>query len=180
MKPVAGKGSPRKPCCGKVIVAFGVLHALAMLLAILPRDWGVNSALDPYRQVTGTEQNWRMFDTIPLLADREVTVEVADASGERSTVGPVLPGLGRFELEDRIRYDTLIGRILLTDNHYREPFVESLDRAIADSDELDGAVSFELRIDTSYIRLLKRIEEDGELSLLKTEFIGPFSIGGER
>ncbi|MFT4549482.1 MAG: hypothetical protein ACI9MB_003456 [Verrucomicrobiales bacterium] len=162
-----------------LVVGFGVFHCASLLLGMLPHDWAVNSVLAPYRQVTGTEQNWRMFQTIPRVDRREVTLAIVDGSGAVVTKGPVLPGLERFDLDKRIRYERLVDRLISPENPYKGHFIDALGKAISSSPDLSSPSSFELRVDTHYIRLLKRIEEDGEMSLLKSQSFGPFMVEGE-
>ncbi len=58
-------------------VGFGIFHALTLLLAILPHDWAINRLLAPYRQLTGTGQEWGMFYTIPTMQENAIAVDVA-------------------------------------------------------------------------------------------------------
>ena len=170
----------RRKWVAPLVVGFGVFHACHLLLALLPESWLLNHWFKPYRLATGSEQRWRVFETIPRITDRVYSVEVVDGDGGREVVGPVLPGLEPFKLDKRIRYYALLENLLAPERDYFEHYIDSLDRAIDESSDLSGAVSFEIRVDTDYIRTLEMIEEDGELSTPRTEFIGPFSVGGDR
>ena len=94
-----------------VVIAFGLFHALSLVLAILPRDWAINRLLAPYRQLTGTEQEWGMFYTIPTMQENAVAVEVTDAGGVTAERGPILPGLKSYRTHAQIRYYYLLNRL---------------------------------------------------------------------
>jgi hypothetical protein len=158
-----------------LVIAFGLFHGASMLLGILPRGAGINEALAPYRQLTGTEQDWGMFHTIPTVREKLLTVEVADASGPVSEFGPILPGLKPYATHSRIRYYYLLNRMTAPGSSYFDPYIDQLREAVA-KDSPGIPVEFMLKTETDYIRLIKRIQEDGKMTLRKSGAHGPFPI----
>ena len=155
---------------GWLAIGFGIFHCTTLGLAMLPRSWGVNQALAPYRQLTGTEQEWGMFHSIPTLQQNEITVEVVDGS-----FGPILPGLRDYKTHDQIRHYYLFNRLTDPDSVYFDAYVEGLRKALVEQG-VDSSAEFSLRIESDFIRLLERIDEDGKMTLRKSEVRGPFSM----
>jgi hypothetical protein len=171
-----------KPKTGKqltaVAVGFGLFHSLSLVLAIFPRDWAGNRILAPYRQLTGTEQEWGMFYTIPTMQENAIAVEITDASGASSERGPILPGLRPYRTHAQIRYYYLLNRLTDHQQPYLGAYVKGLGEEVMRLTD-GGASEFAIRMESEYIRLLERIDEDGEMTLLKSETLGPFLLGGE-
>ena len=159
-----------------VVIGFGLFHALSLALAILPRDWAINRLLAPYRQLTGTEQEWGMFYTIPTMQENAITVEIQETSGASSERGPILPGLKPYRTHAQIRYYYLLNRLTDAGSPYFDAYVERLGDEVREESE-GRAAEFAIHTEGRYIRLLERIAQDGEMTLLKSETLGPFLFG---
>ena len=160
-----------------LVVGFGLFHAFTLLVAILPHDWAINRVLAPYRQLTGTDQEWGMFYTIPTMQENSMEIDVVDRSGEVSVRGPILPGLKPYRTHSKIRYYYLLNSLTDAGQPYLGAYVKQLGEAVAE-DSGGSASEFSIRMDREYIRLLERIGEDGEMTLLKSETLGPFPLDG--
>jgi hypothetical protein len=62
------------------------------------------------------------------------------------------------------------------DGRYFDAFIEKLRREVASTGE-GRASEFSLQIETDYVRLLERINEDGVMTLRNSETFGPFAVG---
>ena len=151
-------------------IGFGMFHCATIVLAMLPRSWGINRALAPYRQLTGTEQEWGMFHTIPNLQHNEIRVEVGEDS-----FGAILPDLRDYQTHDRIRHYYFFKSLTETGNVYFDDYVDGLRVALA-AQGVDSSKGFVLNTESDFIRLLERIDEDGEMTLRKSEVRGPFPM----
>ncbi|MGI9240678.1 MAG: hypothetical protein ACR2RV_07750, partial [Verrucomicrobiales bacterium] len=137
-------------------VGFGLFHALTLVLAILPHDWAINRLLSPYRQLTGSDQEWGMFYTIPTMQENSMEIDVVDGSGETSVRGPILPGLKPYRTHAKIRYYYLLNSLTDAGQPYLGAYVKQLGEAVAE-DSGGRASEFSIRMDRRYIRLLERI-----------------------
>jgi hypothetical protein len=119
-----------------------------------------------------------MFYTIPKKQSNEITVEVVGASGEVVEYGPILPGLRKHETHSSgIRYYYLFNQLMDTNGPYLDAYLEKLRREVAESAPAGGGEKELLvRIETDYIRLLDRINEDGRMTLRKSVTLGPFPV----
>ena len=171
--PVAAK---QTKLIAALAIGFGLFHGVGMLLAVLPADWGANRLFEPYRKLTGSQQQWDMFSTIPIALDQQVTVDFARGDGGMATAGPILPGLREFDLDSRIRYYPLLHRLMARDGDYLGSYLAGVEAALAE--ETGGDVrEFSLRSETDFVRLIKRIDEDGQMTVRKSEVIGPIVVG---
>ena len=161
-----------------LVIVFGLFHCASLLFAILPADFKINQLFEPYRRLTGTEQKWGMFETIPVALDKEIVVEVREATGKVTSLGPILPGLGEFEIQSRIRHYPALVRMMSPGSDYLQGYLENLESAVVEEVGAQ-AVEFSVRSETDMIRTIKKIEEDGKMTVRQGDVLGPFQIGGE-
>ncbi len=158
-----------------LVVAFGLFHAANLLFAMLPRASPINRALAPYRQLTGTEQEWGMFYTIPTMQQNEITVEITDVSGAVTEHGPILPGLKDYATHSQIRYYYLLNQLTSPKGDYSEGYIDQLRKEIGSASTGDPT-EFTVKFEGDYIRSLDLIDEDGKMTLLQSKSLGPFSV----
>jgi hypothetical protein len=158
-----------------LLISFGLLHCASLLVALLPGDWKVNQIFAPYRQLTGTQQEWEMFATIPIALDKRITVDVTDTNGKVTTVGPILPGLEEFDIHTNIRYYSSLVRMMSRDSDFLGAYVGQLKRAVKES-SATGVREFSVKTETDFIRLIKNVQKDGQMTLRKTDALGPIPM----
>ncbi len=162
-----------------LIIAFATFHAASMVTALLPAKSSIRTFFRPYQLLTGTEQHWIMFQTIPNIQEANVRLEVRDASGESKELGPFLPGFHPFNMRSRVRHFYLMNRLSSAPGEpYFDAYIRNLASTIART--VPGTpVEFLLHYDANYIRKLENIRDDGEMTLSRTETRGPFPIDGK-
>ena len=160
-------------------IGFGLFHGATLLIALLPGSWAINRGLDQYRHLTGTRQDWKMFSSIPRALDKTVTVEIRDAAGEPTVVGPILPGLEPLDIHSRVRYHSLLVRMMASDSICLGGYVEAIERAVVESHGAD-AREFSVITETEFIRLIKKINEDGKMTVRQVDELGPIPISAEK
>lgn len=119
-----------------------------------------------------------MFATIPIALDQEVSVEVLDGEGKTTSFGPILPGLSEFDLRSRIRYYPLLHRLRSRGGIYLSSYLGKLEAAVVEQVG-DGAKEFSIKTETDFIRLIKKVAEDGEMTKRSVDLIGPIPIGAQ-
>ena len=158
-------------------IAFGLAFTLIPPESILRKK--LAPWLDPWRSLSGTEQHWDMFGTVPHHRSYAVTVEVQSPSSRSwqslPDLGAVLPGLR--PMPSYFRYHTFFTR--LDDASYgyaRDPYLAKLGEAIVSSHpELRGG-RFRLRKTAQRIHPLETIRDLGEPSYEQTTLHGPLDL----
>lgn|GEM_PF-2949158 len=163
-------------------VVFGCFHGSMLLVSLAPFYSPPHSTLlpvlTPYHELTGTRQDWDMFQTIPETFSMSARMKMESADGTISLVGPILPDLETFQTPKSIRYFCAISRILHGRNelNYRKGW----DRLIARKVEDMGGVSYEVEIEEQLTRNFFYIKRDGQLTkTFYTRFGSPSRSPGD-
>lgn len=173
----------------RVLAVGGCLWVAASLgFTLIPVESVLRQRLgrvfDGWRAVTGLEQHWDMFGTVPHHRSYAVVVEIEPPGGggswrEVADLGPVLPGLR--EMPGHFRYHTFFTR--LDDKVYAdalEPYLLGLEAAILEAHpELRGG-RFRVRKSAGRIHPLETIRDLGEPSYEQTTQHGPRGLGGDK
>ncbi len=176
--------SASRPSRGRGLAAlFFTWMAIGLGFTMVPSESILRKKLapvfDPWRSLTGTEQHWDMFGTVPHHRDYTVSVEgkAPSSSAWRTLpdVGPVLPGLK--PVPGHFRFHTFFTR--LDDKRYdyaRDPYLANLGKVIvAAHPELKGG-QFRLRKTAQRIHPLETIRDLGEPSYEQTTLHGPLDL----
>ncbi|HRJ09330.1 MAG TPA: hypothetical protein PK490_15625 [Prosthecobacter sp.] len=79
-----------------VILVFASIHALKLLAGVIPeasRPVPVPHELaHAYEALTGSRQNWTMFETIPNYHKFRVRLVITNEAGQERELGPLMPG----------------------------------------------------------------------------------------
>ena len=162
-------------CCG---------HAVFLIASIVPRNPPPaergNPAVALYRMLTGGQQQWNVFETIPFLHSLDARIEVDDGVGGRAVVGSVLPGFTPYPRPERSRYYILFHRMLHNTDRplFFEAYLrttEALLRAQRGS-VIDG--HWTLVVDVEWTRTLLYSRRDGVLSVPASRSFDAANIGG--
>ncbi len=167
-----------------IAVLFLTWTALAMAFTMIPVESVLRRKVAPlferFRSITGLDQHWDMFASVPNHRAYVVTVEVEPASGggwrTLETIGPVLPGLE--PLPAYFRYHSFYNR--LDQKRYAggmEPYTRALAGEIVRAHPgLEGG-RFRLRKSAQRIQALETIRDLGEVSYEQSTLNGPYPLG---
>lgn len=158
-------------------VAAGLVFTMIPTESVLRQK--LQPVFGPWRSLSGTEQHWDMFGTVPHHRSYAVSVEVQapSTSGWQTLedLGPVFPDLK--PLPRLFRYHTFFTR--LDDKRYNyalDPYLAKLGNAIvAAHPELKGG-RFRLRKEAQRIHPLETIRDLGEPSYEQTVLHGPLDL----
>ncbi len=168
-------------------VLFFTWVAASLLFTLIPVESAMRRSLGPvfdgWRALTGLEQHWDMFGTVPHHRSYAVTVEIElpGRGGDWrrvSDIGPVLPGLR--ELPGHFRYHTFFTR--LDDKVYAEalePYLRDLEAAILEAHPEWRGGRFRVRKAAERIHPLETIRDLGEPSYEQMTQHGPRVLDGE-
>lgn len=180
---------PEKPVStairfGRAVAAlFLTWVALSLAFTLVPQESVLRKKLAPvfdrWRSLTGAEQHWDMFATVPHHRGYEVTVEVQPSGGGSWRVvpelGPILPGLE--PMPAYFRYHTFFTR--LDENAYDyslDPYLARLGEAIVKAHPEWTGGKFRLRKAAQRIHQLETIRDLGEASYEQTILHGPVDL----
>ena len=97
-----------------LFVLFLTYHAAGVLSTLIPspsaladRTWPLFAS---YLKLTGTEQDWSMFTSVPNRQSSQVTVSSFDAAGLRREHGAIIPGLRDYDTDETFRYHSIFDR----------------------------------------------------------------------
>jgi hypothetical protein len=151
--------------------ALGLLftyHALALTLGtLIPRDshlyTDLNPLFRPYLAISGTEQIWNMFITVPNYASYDIVLFAEDSRNGQHEYGPILPGLRACDSWN-YRDNKLFGN-LATPGYasVRNAYFETARREIEARDRLKLR-SLRLRFKTQRLFNLARVRSTGRIS----------------
>ena len=178
IREVPERAAPRRRFPVVLFLIFCCLHAVFLIVSIVPRRPGQddpgNPVMDMYRLVTGGRQVWNMFETIPILHSLDLRLEAEDESGAKFTAGCVVPGFKPYPKPERSRYYVIFHRMLMTSPGV--PFRDAYLRRAAQS--MPGPIGGgavrnpTLVANIEYTRNLVHIRRDGLLSLPSTQTLG--------
>ena len=157
-----------------IIVTFGFFHGFMLLIAVFPGYWRLPAifrpVFSPYQELTGTAQRWDMFHTIPRVSFTSAKMEITYPDGRIEERGPVIPGFKATRTPEDIRVAYAIDRILSDESNraYREAWKLKLAGQVA----AEGGTSFQVEVETRFIRTLSYIVKDGVISKPTTERFG--------
>ena len=188
MAEVATELTPQGPTAwrriGRVVaVIFFTWTAVAITFTMIPTQSIIWRKFQPlvgrYRMLTGLDQHWDMFASVPNHRAYEVTVEVEPPSGggwrTLPGIGPVIPGLR--EVPGHFRYHTYFTR--LDEKRYVPqviPYTQRLaDEILREHPELTGG-KFRLRKTAHRIQALETIRDLGEPSFEQSTLNGPYPL----
>lgn len=162
-------------------VLFLTWTAAVIAWTIVPRESIVRRQstwlFQPCRSITGLDQHWDMFGTVPHHHAYRVVVEVEPpgTAGARVKTGPILPGLG--DVPAYFRYHTFFVR--MEDPTYAgwlTPYIERLGAELADSHPEWRGGTFRVRKTAVRIQPLDTIRDLGEVGYEQSTMHGPFPI----
>ena len=89
-----------------------------------------------YRILTGTRQDWQMFDLAPRDHNLEIVVEARDSVGTVHEFGPVLPGLKNVDVLADGRFYPLWARFeFWNETNYINAYLENVGKLLKQSDD---------------------------------------------
>ena len=133
----------------------------------------------PWRSLSGTEQHWDMFGTVPHHRSYAVTVEVQPPSTSGwitlDDLGPVFPDLK--PVPGHFRYHTFFTRLDDKRYHYAlDPYLAKLGNAIVAAHPEWKGGRFRLRKEAQRIHPLETIRDLDEPSYEQTVLHGPLDL----
>ena len=165
-----------------VALAALTWHAAAIGFTLIPFESQLRKRLAPpmdfYRKLTGIEQHWNMFETVPYHRDYTVAVGVTQGSANTSAeTGPILPGLAPFP--EYFRYHTFMTRLESKEfDMFLEPYARHLGEEILRAHP--GATRFEIRKQAERIQDLELIRDLGKVSRTVQTVHGPYPLPFEK
>ncbi len=97
-----------------LFVLFLTYHAAGVLSTLIPSPSALADRTRPlfasYLRLTGTEQDWSMFTSVPNRQSSQVTVSSFDAAGLRREHGAIIPGLRDYDTDETFRYHSIFDR----------------------------------------------------------------------
>jgi hypothetical protein len=143
-------------------------HALALTLGtLIPYESHLYTVLhpwfSPYLKLTGTEQKWNMFTTVPNYASYEVVLVAQDDRGDRNEYGPVLPGLRASNSAD-YRDNKLFSKLATPGyKSVRDAYFETARREI-EARAGTKLRALHLRFKVQRLHNLARVRKNGQIS----------------
>lgn len=162
-----------------LVASFAVLHAAYLVTQILPYDLRPRSPwrglVPAYETITGCEQEWVMFETIPSYHAFDAVIQVKDQKGEIRELGPVLPGMRRYRDIDGPRLHNLMDRLKWEGKFlpFQVNYLKKMDGLLKERHLLNEGDIWTLRFDLDYTRHLFHIRKDGQLSLRTVKEFSP-------
>lgn len=182
LPPTAGQTIPEetvskklKPFWAVLIVVFAGCHALKLLVSILPEGnrpdllpFGISNA---YEVLTGSQQNWNMFSTIPSHHDYDARIVITAADGVTRQEGVLLPGFQRFPKPEQVRFYNFFERMLdgSMGDEVRNAYLLKMDAALWESGKIQPGETWALEVDEDFTRHLKYIRKDGQIFQRRTQ-----------
>lgn len=149
-------------------------HALTLVICILPGQWRssgvVGEVLGQYQNATGTQQEWTMFHTIPVIHRMDVRLEARDPVGTPQPMGAVLPGFQPYPQPEEARYYSLFDRMtyLPQGQEYADALLARAANELGPAMD-PGHAPLTLVIDAWYTRSLMGIHKLGETAVERTK-----------
>lgn len=151
-----------------LIVVFATCHALKLIMAILPvpnRPDPLPGLAHAYEGLTGSQQNWDMFVTIPTYHRYDVRLVIKGIDGSERYLGPLLPGFKTYPEPEDVRLYLLFERMTngaLVEG-LRQAYLRQVDRLLREEHRIQEGETWYLETITDYTRLIKRVQKDGRL-----------------
>jgi hypothetical protein len=152
-----------------LLLGFCCWHAAFLIASIVPRQTASGKkgspALNLYRIFVSGDQQWNMFETIPLLHSFDVRIEVDSGQGGRATVGSVLPGFAPYPQPEFSRYYVMFHRMLLnsTSPSFFEAYLRKTDELLRARHGGSSTGRWALVVDMEWTRTLIHSRGDGVL-----------------
>lgn len=110
--------------------------AKARKVAAYPPIRPLDSVFFNYKVLTGTRQDWQMFQLPPRDSNLEVVLELRDSEGKTHTMGPVMPGFEDVDVLSDGRYYHLWGRYeFWNETSYIQTYLENMGRLLKKSED---------------------------------------------
>ncbi len=162
-------------CCG---------HAVFLIASIVtrnppPTERG-NPVLAFYRLFTGGQQQWNMFETIPLLHSLDARIVVDDGPGEVVVVGSVLPGFTPYPRPEQSRYYVLFHRMMIQAERpsFFEAYLRRTDVLLRSQRGSAITGHWALVVDVEWTRTLIHSRRDGGLYVPASRSFDAANPGG--
>jgi len=162
-----------------LVACFAVIHAAYLVVQIIPHalrpklPW--RELMPAYKTLTGSEQVWDMFESIPSYEAFDATIQITSRSGEIRELGPVMPGMRKYRDLEGPRLHCVMDRMTWVGKFhpFQLSYLKKMDEVLKERDLLDEGDVWTLRYDLDYIRHLFHVRKDGQVSLRKVKEFSP-------
>jgi hypothetical protein len=154
-----------------IIVAFATCHAAKLLVGIIPESrrpdpipFGLAHA---YEVLTGSQQNWNMFQSIPSHHAYTARIVITGADGKERHLGPLLPGFQAYPTPENARIYLLFDFTLTqfwAAKDLRTAYLQRIDRALREEQRISTGETWCFEAQADFTRHLFHIRRDGRLS----------------
>ncbi len=165
-----------------MILIFGTTHLLFLLICILPEPWRQVSILPKvcriYQIITGSKQDWIVFDTIPTFHRLNVRLIVKDEKGRLHEEGILLPGLRRYPEPEQARIYKWV--ILMSFSSLMPPqraaYIKKVAAELLRSGRYGPKSEVSLEVTAERTRSLLGVRKLREIAVPSTTLMGPLVL----
>jgi hypothetical protein len=153
-----------------LLVGFCCWHAAFLIVSILPRagpEERGNAAMNLYRILVSGQQQWNVFETIPLLHSFDARIEMSEGEGRTLSLGSVMPGFAAYPRPENARYYNVFYRMLLgsAESPFFEAYLRRMDEQIRSRHGGSFTGHWALVVDVEWTRILGESRRGGALYL---------------